>query len=158
MSVYTEEEMMYTDIQWLACDRSGNLGVFFSAGMADVPDFVYLNKERTEKLEALFDSLPVVTRAILLFDGYLHNPVPSRLAGQHSGKGFFYYDSDDGSGAKKNHSVLRRYYTLLSKPAAPLKLTALPEEMRELLRGCVLPVDDFGRTREIAVRCEYDGK
>ena len=48
------------DIEWYGVDRKGKIAVFCSAGIANIPEFVCADKERQERLIALFEKLPIL--------------------------------------------------------------------------------------------------
>lgn len=61
MSRIESEELSMMDIEWYGVDRKGKIAVFCSAGIANVPEFVCADKERQERLIALFEKLPILS-------------------------------------------------------------------------------------------------
>mgnify|MGYP003197307824 CR=1 FL=1 len=60
MSRIESEELSMMDIEWYGVDRKGKIAVFCSAGIANVPEFVCADKERQERLIALFEKFRFV--------------------------------------------------------------------------------------------------
>ena len=78
-----------------------------------------------------------------------------QVAETFSGKGFFYYDSDDHSKSHKNVGVYQKYYTISSKPTNPLFYAELPASIQRLLKDNFLPIDDFQTCNIVAVENAY---
>lgn len=92
MSRIESEELSMMDIEWYGVDRKGKIAVFCSAGIANVPEFVCADKERQERLIALFEKLPILSGVSFCFACAEKNLLPFQVAETFSGKGFFYYD------------------------------------------------------------------
>lgn len=150
------EELCCLDVEWYGVDRNGNVAVFCSAGEANVPEFVCADKERWECLIDMFDRLSDVSDTQICFKPCKKNPLPVEVAERFSGKGLYYFDSDDHSQSEKNVAVLQRYYTLCSKPVSPIRFQDLPAEIQEILKNQILPIDHFGRVSVIEVEDAYD--
>ena len=45
-----DEELCTIDVEWYGIDKKGNVAVFCSAGEANVPEFVCVDKKRYEEL------------------------------------------------------------------------------------------------------------
>ena len=67
MSRIESEELSMMDIEWYGVDRKGKIAVFCSAGIANVPEFVCADKERQERLIALFEKLPILSGVSFCF-------------------------------------------------------------------------------------------
>ena len=67
MSRIESEELSIMDIEWYGVDRKGKIAVFCSAGVANVPEFVCADKERQERLIALFEKLPILSGVSFCF-------------------------------------------------------------------------------------------
>ena len=156
MSRIKIEELYYTDVEWYGIDRKGNVAVFCSAGVGNVPDYVCADKERYEMLIDFFETLPCISEAQLCFECSAQNNMPLRVAEVFSKKGFYYYDSNDHSKACENVGVYQKYYTISSKPTNPLKYDELPKQIQEQLRDYFLNVDDFGTSNIIEVDDAYN--
>lgn len=128
---------------------------FCSAGIANVPEFVCADKERQERLIALFEKLPILSGVSFCFACAEKNLLPFQVAETFSGKGFFYYDSDDHSKSHKNVGVYQKYYTISSKPTNPLFYAELPASIQLLLKDNFLPIDDFQTCNIVAVENAY---
>lgn len=138
------------DIEWYGVDRQGNIAVFLSAGEGNIPEFVCEDKERAEALNDYFESAERVCDAVLcreLSDG------AKALAEELSGKGLYYFDSDDGSQIGVCNG--QRYYTKRTQPTSPLKYTGLPTDIREMLKQNDLDIDDFSAVNVVDAAHAY---
>ena len=138
-----DEELCTIDVEWYGIDKKGNVAVFCSAGEANVPEFVCVDKKRYEELVYLFDKLPVVSDTLICFKPCKKNHLHIEVAETYSNKGIYYYDADDNSKSEKNICVCQEYYTINSKPLSPIKYSDLPIKIQELLKDNFLYIDDF---------------
>ena len=104
----------------------------------------------------LFRELPVTTESEVKFECSKKNVKPLQVAREFSGRGLFYYDSDDHSKSARNICVLQKYYTLCSIPKTPIKFSELSLQMQKLLEDSILDVDDFGKSKMIDIKCDVD--
>ena len=111
-----DEELCTIDVEWYGIDKKGNVAVFCSAGEANVPEFVCVDKKRYEELVYLFDKLPVVSDTLICFKPCKKNHLHIEVAETYSNKGIYYYDADDNSKSEKNICVCQEYYTINSNP------------------------------------------
>ena len=151
MAGISPEALCALDVEWYGLDALGQVAVFCSGGTGIVPDFVCADQEKQERLVELSDELPANSETVLHFVPSKKNPLPVRVAQGFSGKGFFYYDADDGSRSMENICVLQSYYTLRSAPTDPIHVSELPAAMQALLREQILPVLDFSQQSVIRV-------
>ncbi len=108
------------DCLWLASDRNGHVGAFFTAGWAPIPTRVLTFEDGSiEDIEERVNDLPRISTARLL----IPDDVPSYMA--MAERGLFVYDWTDA------HRSLRestRKYELVAVPANPI-VTADPPEL-----------------------------
>ena len=141
MSRIDRDACTVLDIEWYGIDRKGNMGVFCSGGVGNVPEFVCENVEETDLLIKWFDQLEKSTR------GIVHHKMAGyavQVAKVFSEKGLYYFDSDDGT--KFGECNCNAYYTKVASPEIPLKYDCLPAEVKVWLSSHFLDVDDFART------------
>lgn len=150
-----DEELCTIDVEWYGIDKKGNVAVFCSAGEANVPEFVCVDKKRYEELVYLFDKLPVVSDTLICFKPCKKNHLHIEVAETYSNKGIYYYDADDNSKSEKNICVCQEYYTINSKPLSPIKYSDLPIKIKELLKDNFLDIDDFENEPVIKIKNAY---
>lgn len=150
MSRIDRDACTVLDIEWYGIDRKGNMGVFCSGGVGNVPEFVCQNAEETDLLIKWFDQLEKSTR------GLVHHKMAGyavQVAKVFSEKGLYYFDSDDGT--KFGECNCNAYYTKVASPEIPLKYDCLPAEVKVWLSSHFLDVDDFARTESVCVPHAY---
>lgn len=150
-----DEELCTIDVEWYGIDKKGNVAVFCSAGEANVPEFVCVDKKRYEELVYLFDKLSVVSDTLICFKPCKKNHLHIEVAETYSNKGIYYYDADDNSKSEKNICVCQEYYTINSKPLSPIKYSDLPIKIQELLKDNFLDIDDFENEPVIKIKNAY---
>lgn len=150
-----DEELCTIDVEWYGIDKKGNVAVFCSAGEANVPEFVCVDKKRYEELVYLFDKLPVVSDTLICFKPCKKNHLHIEVAETYSNKGIYYYDADDNSKSEKNICVCQEYYTINSKPLSPIKYSDLPIKIQESLKDNFLDIDDFENEPVIKIKNAY---
>lgn len=150
-----DEELCTIDVEWYGIDKKGNVAVFCSAGEANVPEFVCVDKKRYEELVYLFDKLPVVSDTLICFKPCKKNHLHIEVAETYSNKGIYYYDADDNSKSEKNICVCQEYYTINSKTLSPIKYSDLPIKIQELLKDNFLDIDDFENEPVIKIKNAY---
>lgn len=139
------------DMEWYGVDKVGNIGVFCSAGVGNLPEFVCENEERSYKIIEWFEHLKPSTSSII----YHEMPEKGReVAEEFSDKGLFYFDSDDWT--KFNVSNLKKYYTKASSPKKALKYELLPNEIKNILSFNFLNIDNFENVETVSVPHAYD--
>ena len=143
MSRISALELQYTDLEWYAIDRKGNVAVFLSAGEGNVPEFVCEEKERTEALIEFFENaerngFPVICGAYVTG--------AADMAREMAARGVYCYDAVSG----------QRHYKRLACPELPLALEILPERIRNILVVNQLDVDDFSQEELIRVPHAYE--
>lgn len=106
MSRITKAELECMDLQWFGIDEKGQIAVFCSAGVANVPEFVCCDAEKNDTLVELLDLLPFISEVEICFEECEKNMRPVEVANDFSGKGFYYFDSDDNTKKKINVSSL----------------------------------------------------
>ena len=150
-----DEELCTIDVEWYGIDKKGNVAVFCSAGEANVPEFVCVDKKRYEELVYLFDKLPVVSDTLICFKPCKKNHLHIEVAETYSNKGIYYYAADHNSKSEKNICVCQEYYTINSKPLSPIKYSDLPIKIQELLKDNFLDIDDFENEPVIKIKNAY---
>lgn len=60
-------ECEYMDMEWYGVDRQGNVAVFCSGGVGNLPEFVCENHERAYELIDYFEMLEKMTSSVLMF-------------------------------------------------------------------------------------------
>lgn len=139
------------DMEWYGVDKAGNIGVFCSAGVGSLPEFVCENEERAYKIIEWFERLKPSTSSII----YYEMPEKGReVAEEFSDKGLFYFDSDDYT--IFNVSNLKKYYTKASSPKKALKYEFLPNEIKNILSFNFLNIDNFENVETVSVPHAYD--
>lgn len=154
MSRIESEELSCMDAEWYAVDQKGNIAVFCSAGVANVPEFVCSDFEKYELLIEAFGKMPTISETIICFkecEKYTYPVSQVTVSEGFSGKGLYYFDSDDNTKSELNIAVLQEYYTLQSKPAYPLKYDDLPIELRDMLKDNFLSVNDFDKVKIVEI-------
>lgn len=150
MSRIDSIECQFTDIEWYGVDDQGNIAVFLSAGVANVPEFVCESRERTESLEEYFDQAEPIGGSELCME--LTDQANS-LARELSAKGLFYFDADDGTQAGMCNA--QRYYTKHAQPERPLKYMVLPNHVQKMLKHNRMNINDFATVDVIHVEHAY---
>jgi len=59
-------ECEYVDMEWYGVDRQGNVAVFCSGGVGNLPEFVCENHERADELIDYFEMLEKMTSSVLV--------------------------------------------------------------------------------------------
>ena len=144
------EECAALDVEWYAVDSQGNIAVFCSAGEGSLPEFVCEDAGRTDVLAEYFAGREITSGSVLL----VHRPArAAQVAREFSGRGLYYFDADDGTGAEV--CALRTYYTKQAYPQKPLRYGQLPEHIRQLLGRQVLQTVNFALADTILVKHAY---
>ena len=60
-------ECEHVDMEWYGVDRQGNVAVFCSGGVGNLPEFVCENHERADELIDYFEMLEKMTSSVLMF-------------------------------------------------------------------------------------------
>ncbi len=149
MSRICAEECAFRDVEWYGVDRQGNIAVFCSGGVGNLPEFVCESEERADKLVEYFDKIPKSTNSILMFPKTEIGRA-EQTAKNFSDRGLYYFDSDDG--AELETAALHPYYTKHSYPENPLKYDRLPEHVKEILKYNFLETEDFSLADTIPIK------
>ena len=98
MSRIESEELSMMDIEWYGVDRKGKIAVFCSAGIANIPGICMCRQRATGTPDCIIRKVAdSIRRFVLFLPVQKKNLLPFQVAETFSGKGFFYYDSDDHS-------------------------------------------------------------
>ena len=139
-------------MEWYGVDRQGNIAVFCSGGVGNLPEFICESEERTDELVERFNKIPKNTSSILIFPK-TRMGMAEQVARDFSDKGLYYFDSDDGT--KLEVTTLHKYYTKHSYPEKPLKYDLLPKHMRETLKYNFMEIEDFSLADTIYIKHAY---
>ena len=152
MSRISAGECEFRDIEWYGVDGQGNIAVFCSGGVGNLPEFICENEERANELMEYFDKIPKSTNSILVF---LKTKIgrAKQAAKDFSDKGLYYFDSDDGT--ELEVVTLHKYYTKHSYPERPLKYDLLPKHIREILKFNFMKIEDFSLVDTIHTKHAY---
>lgn len=131
-------ECEHMDMEWYGVDRQGNVAVFCSGGVGNLPEFVCENHERADELIDYFEMLEKMTSSVLMFP---QSKGAEQCARDFSDKGLYYFDASDGT--KPGICTFHKYYTKQSCPQLPLKYEQLPEKIREILKHNFMEIEDF---------------
>ena len=152
MSRISADECEFRDMEWYGVDRQGNIAVFCSGGVGNLPEFICESEERADELMEYFDKIPKSTNSILIFPKTKIGRV-EQTAKDFSDKGLYYFDSDDGT--KLEVATLHKYYTKHSYPEKPLKYDLLPKHIREILKYNFMEIEDFSLVDTIDTKHAY---
>lgn len=153
MSKITLKEISLITIEWFAVDSKGNVAVFVDGGTAFVPEYVFENKERTEKLLELFETLPKISDENIR-DEYVRNWLE---------KGVFVYN------AEQKTNAFSELYEQSAKPNRALNYRRLSKDIKTLLGNIDIDepgiggrknlwfrdIEDFNEAPQIRVPNEY---
>ena len=131
------------DIEWLAVDAEGNVGVFTTGGKGPLPRKGFEEYSSEDFSETLW-SLPKISGSVLLVD----LPRPDDYI-ELAEKGFYTYDWCDVHRTKEKLNK----YEIQTKPTCPIKLNDLPKMIRNVIGEMAMPVK-FEEIREVDV-CAY---
>lgn len=134
------------DMEWYGVDRKGNIAVFCSGGVGNLPEFVCENRERADELIDYFDILEKMTSSVLMFS---QSRDAQQCARDFSDKGLYYFDADDGT--RPEICTFHEYYTKQSYPKASLKYEQLPQKIQEILKYNFMEIEDFSFVQTIYV-------
>lgn len=138
MSKISKTDCEFMDIKWYGIDKKGNIAVFCSGGVGNVPEFVCESKENTEYIEDCFDNIEIFTDYIFCFD---LDEISKEFAANFSSRGLYYFDSD--SYECGDIASLQKYYTKISYPTKPLKYKTLPQNLQEAMNMNFMDIEDF---------------
>lgn len=150
MSRILADECEHMDAEWYGVDKKGNIAVFCSGGVGNLPEFVCESRERVDELLDFFEVLKKTTSSFLMFP---QSKGAEQCARDFSDKGLYYFDADDGT--RFEISTLQNYYTKQACPEVPLKFEQLPEKIKENLKQNFLDVEDFSLIQTIYVDHAY---
>lgn len=107
---------LYQELDWLAVDNKGQLGIFAASMNAPIPEKVKSSFENYEKLRQRIDLVPKATISILV------TPAKGDFSNwiRFAEKGFFAFDFQDVHRTEKKNQ-----YDLIAKPARPLIIDEL---------------------------------
>ncbi len=142
---YTEIDLQIEDIMWFGVDSEGHIFECTSAGCGNVPEYVCRSREETETLLSYFtEEAPVTTTPELLIpeeDNQLTEDITDLAS-----KGVFCYDITDFDNAGS--------YSCVAKPASPISITDLPENIQAILSDHLYP-DNISTANTINVKHAY---
>ena len=150
MSRILADECEYMDAEWYGVDKKGNIAVFCSGGVGNLPEFVCESRERVDKLLDFFEVLKKITSSFLMFP---QSKGAEQCARGFSDKGLYYFDANDGT--RPGLCTFHKYYTKQSCPKFPLKYEQLPEQIREILKHNFMEVEAFSLMQTIYVDQAY---
>lgn len=145
-------ECEFRDMEWYGVDRQGNIAVFCSGGVGNLPEFICESEERADELMEYFEKIPKSTNSILRFPKTKIGRT-EQAAKDFSDKGLYYFDSDDG--IESGVATLHQYYTKHSHPEKPLKYDLLPKHIREILKYNFMEIEDFSLVDTIHTKHAY---
>lgn len=138
MTAFTQDEQWYSDLDWYAVDKQGNIAQFLTGGHRLLPPSFSLDRELSEKLTDYFDNLPFtegdfvfcpnLERNMRDFEANRMNKNFMHFSKKMAAKGLFSFDSD--SDANKD-----RPYFRVTLPKQALKLTDLPQDIKAILNN-----------------------
>lgn len=117
----TLEDIDGFEYDWLACDKSGQVGLFSTAGTGYAPEVFLADTEVYDKAIDEILKLPVTTSAKTF--PKIKEDLENRWK-QASKRGFYGYDTDFNSGD----------YSLVSIPKNPIFIEELPVEIAEVVK------------------------
>ena len=130
---YSKTELQYEDIMWFGVDKNGCIFECTTGGEGNVPAFVRDSKENTELLADYFlNSLPHSSPSKLLIPDDA-SPL-AEDSKNLSGKGIFCFDT----AVEENRP---HEYKKIAAPDIPLKLSALPDNIRKILENHKVDAD-----------------
>lgn len=129
-----QSEEFDRDWDWFALDLNGHIGHFTTAGLRQLPETVRADREAAVKLVQYFQATSQATECIVREEaesdagGWGENGMERyvRSFADMSRRGLFSYDT------QMFHGSSACYY-LVTKPAEPLTVKAIPQEIRTLL-------------------------
>ena len=151
MSRILVDECGYMDAEWYGVDKNGNIAVFCSGGVGNLPEFVCESTERVDELLDFFEVLKKSTSSFLMFP---QSKGAEQCARDFSDKGLYYFDASDGT--RPGICTFHEYYTKQSYPQSPLKYEQLPERIREILKHNFMEIEDFSLVTTIFVKHAYE--
>lgn len=153
MSRIDRNECSFMDMEWFGVDRAGNIAVFCSAGVGNLPEFVCADKERANALIEYFETAEKISDTILLNKMNMTERF-QWVAHDFSDRGLYYFDSDDNT--EFGVCRLHEYYTKISIPQNPIKFCSLPEHIQKIMENNLLEIDDFSLINTINVKHAYE--
>jgi len=151
MSRICAGECEHMDMEWYGVDRQGNIAVFCSGGVGNLPEFVCENDERACELMDYFESLEKMTSSVLMFP---QSRGAEQCARGFSDKGLYYFDANDGT--RPGICTFHEYYTKQSYSQSPLKYEQLPDHIKEILKHNLMEIEDFSLVNTICVKHAYE--
>ncbi|MEO8649071.1 MAG: hypothetical protein ABI539_07900 [Acidobacteriota bacterium] len=150
MDGVSEEEQLYSDLDWYATDRDGRIGQFLTGGAKLLPPLVALDKNALNRLSEYFRALKENGDSTFCPDFHRNFPAKHVAADpkEHmpfsqamSRRGLYSYDSATGFES--------RCYIRVSLQGRPVKVADLPEDIRILIVGTRLENISFKDDRVI---------
>lgn len=147
MTAFDEDEQLYSDLDWYAIDRDGNIGQFSTAGHRLLPVSFASNKEMTEKLSNYFESLSFGERDFFIcpslknnslalknmfnlsFEAKQMSDISKHFGKRMASRGLFSYDSNTMWNPKY------KSYFRFAIPKQELKIDHLPHEIKAILEN-----------------------
>ena len=135
----------YSDFEWYACDRSGNIAFLTSAGFAAVPLAVFRSRILYFTAREFLSHLSVGGGHELREPGQRMPVVEDWV--QMARRGLFAYDWDHGTGQYEPDLP----YRLVASPQRPLTVSDVPSSVRQWLETVRFEVVDFPQAAELFV-------
>jgi hypothetical protein len=135
----------YCDLEWYACDRSGNIAFLTSAGFAAVPLCVFRSRTGYFTAREFFSHLSVGGGHELREPGQ-RMPLAEDWV-QMARRGLFAYDWDHGAGQYEPDLP----YRLVAVPERPLTLSDVPSSVGQWLETVRFEGVDFSEAADLFV-------
>jgi hypothetical protein len=133
------------DCAWIASDRHGHLGVFFTAGLGPIPVEAMNNKYmNVDEIEGRLHSLERISGFSLL-----RETTQSEILTNLAERGLFVYDWSD---LHRFEYARINAYELQAKPLNSIKIDSLPDDIKSLLEGLCLDQLSFEDTPILDIR------
>lgn len=152
MSRIDRNECSCMDMEWFGVDKKGNIAVFCSAGVGNLPEFVCADVERADALIEYFETVQKTSDTVLLNDTNMNERF-KEVACDFSDRGLYYFDSDDNT--EFGICRLHEYYTKISMPQNPIKFCLLPPHIQKIIENNLMEIDDFSLADTVSVKHAY---
>jgi len=127
----TVEYPVGIDLAWIACDRHGEIAVFYSAGPGPIPKTVLeLTEAEDASLETFLLGLPIVCGAEIKGEFPSTAPEGKGSFNEPARQGCYVFDWSDVHRARG----LLKAYERCALPLMPLTVETLPVDIQTLLR------------------------
>lgn len=144
MSILHATEWEYMDIEWYGVDRQGQIAVFCSGGVGNLPSFVSENLERTNTLIEFFAALEKTTSSILICK---QTPSEEQCARNFSDRGLYYFDANSDI----QQDISYPDYIKQSSPTSTLRYEQLPANIQEALKHNFMDIENFALIQSVHI-------